>query len=524
VNLASVLTEHASRAPDRPALTFHGRPITYAHLDDSVNRVAAVLQSAGVQPDDRVGLMLGNVPEFAYALYGTWRAGAVAVPLNVMLTPAEASHILADAGAQTVVVQMGYLPTVLAARDSVPDVRTVLVIAGPPVPSGTVSFEKEMQRAGRPRPAEREEGDLALLQYTSGTTGRPKGAMLTLRNLQANLDQMDAVEASRIREDDVVLVVLPLFHIYGLNVVLGTALRAGATAALVERFDPEETLRVIETQRVSVLPGAPPMYTAWLSAAEASEEAFSSVRVALSGAAPLPAEVAEAFRTRFGLSIWDSYGLTEAGPGVATSALGEEIPPGSIGRPLPGVEVRLVDEDGRDVEEGDPGEIVVRGPNVFSGYWDEETETKEAFLPEGWLRTGDVAVRDDEGYLYLVDRKKDLIIVSGFNVYPVEVEDVLLQHDAVAEAGVIGIADERTGEAVKAFIVLREGAEVTREEILEFARGSLARFKLPKEIEIVPSLPRHATGKVLRRALRGEEVLRGDDPGSTGPVRGRSRL
>jgi long-chain acyl-CoA synthetase len=513
VNLASVLTEHASSTPDRPALTFHGRPMTYAQLDDAVDRAAAVLQTAGVEPGDRVGLMLGNVPEFVHALYGTWRAGAVAVPLNVMLTPTEVRHILEDARAETVVVQMGYLPTLLAVRDELSDLRTVLVIAGPPVPSGTRSFEKGMQSAGRPRQIEREPGDLALLQYTSGTTGRAKGAMLTVGNLQANLDQMDSVEASKVRESDTVLVVLPLFHIYGLNVVLGAGLRAGATAVLVERFEPNETLRVIESQRVTVLPGAPPMYTGWLSTPGASEEAFSSVRLALSGAAPLPAETVQAFRTRFGPTIWDSYGLTEAGPGVTTSALEEEVPAGSIGRPLPGVEVRLVDEDGRDVEEGDPGEIVVRGPNVFSGYWGDEAETKEAFLPDGWLRTGDVAVSDDEGNLFLVDRKKDLIIVSGFNVYPVEVEEVLLQHDAVAEAGVIGIPDDRTGEAVKAFIVLREGAEATPEEVMDFARESLARFKVPKEIEISSSLPRHVTGKVLRRALRGEEVLGGSEPG-----------
>jgi long-chain acyl-CoA synthetase len=513
VNLASVLTEHASSTPDRPALTFHGRPVTYAQLDDAVDRAAAVLQSVGVAPGDRVGLMLGNVPEVVSSLYGTWRAGGVAVPLNVMLTPAEVSHTLGDAGAETVVVQMGYLPTVLAAREQLSDLRTVLVIAGPPVPSGTRSFEKEMQSAGTPRRVERKEGDLALLQYTSGTTGRAKGAMLTLGNLHANLDQMDAVEPSRIREDDVVLMVLPLFHIYGLNVVLGTAVRAGATAVLVEGFEPEETLRTIASQRVTVVPGAPPMYTAWLASPDASEEAFSSVRVALSGAAPLPAETAEAFKTRFGLTIWDSYGLTEAGPGVTTSAGEEGGPAGSIGRPLPGVEVRLIDDDGRDVEEGDPGEIVVRGPNVFSGYWGDETETKEAFLPDGWLRTGDVALSDEDGNLFLVDRKKDLIIVSGFNVYPAEVEDVFLEHDAVAEAGVIGIPDDRTGEAVKAFVVFREGAEATPEELLDLARESLARFKLPKEIEIVPSLPRHITGKVLRRALRGEEVLGGPEPG-----------
>jgi long-chain acyl-CoA synthetase len=319
---------------------------------------------------------------------------------------------------------------------------------------------------------------------------------------------MDGVERSRVVADDVVLTVLPLYHIYGLNVVLGTALHAGAAVVLAERFDPGETLDLIDRYRVTVVPGAPPMYSAWLQLPEAGESAFRSVRVALSGAAPLPPEVSVAFRERFGVTIWDSYGLTEAGPGVTTNA-GDDPRPGSIGRPLPGVEIRLVDEAGSDVEDEDPGEIVVRGPNLFAGYWGQERESKEAFLEGGWLRTGDVAVRDDEGYLYLVDRKKDLIIVSGFNVYPAEVEEVLVRHPAVAEAAVVGMPDERTGEAVRALVVLREGASATDEEIIDFARTHLARFKIPKVMEIVPALPKHATGKVLRRAVRGEELLGG---------------
>ena len=468
-----------------------------------MDRAAAVLQSTGIGPGDRVALVLGNVPEFVHALYGTWRAGGAAVPVNVMLTPEEIGHIVRDSGATTAVAQMSFLPNVLAAREVAPGLRTVLVVAGPPVPRGTVSFEKEMERAGTARPPDGSEDDLALLQYTSGTTGRPRGAMLTARNLIANREQMDAVPATRILEDDVVLAVLPLFHIYGLNVVLGTALRAGATVALVERFDPEGAMREIRRHRVTVLPGAPPMYSAWLGVPDADEEAFGSVRLALSGAATLLPDVAEAFRLRFGVEVFDSYGLTEAGPAVTTSATGERARPGSIGVPLPGLEVRLVGEDGTDVEEGDPGEIAVRGPNVFSGYWQDETATKEAFLEGGWLRTGDVAVRDEDGYLFLVDRKTDLIIVSGFNVYPAEVEGVLLRQEKVAEAVVIGVADAQTGEAVKAFVVLREGEEATPEEILGFASGSLARFKLPREVEVVPSLPRHVTGKVLRRALRG---------------------
>jgi long-chain acyl-CoA synthetase len=313
-----------------------------------------------------------------------------------------------------------------------------------------------------------------------------------------------------VTEDDVVLAVLPLFHIYGLNVVLGASLHAGATVVLSERFDPEETLDLVERHRVTILPGAPPMFAGWLGLPHVREGAFHSVRVALSGAAPLAPELASTFRERFGVTIWDSYGLTEAGPAVTTSAGRDDPPAGSIGGPLPGVEVRLVDEQGHDVEEGDPGEIVVRGPNVFAGYWRRDADSSDAFLDGAWLRTGDVAVRDDDGNLYLVDRKKDLIIVSGFNVYPGEVEDVLLRHPSVAEAAVVGMPDERTGEAVRALVVLEKDAEATPDEIVEFARTSLARFKVPSVLEVVSSLPKHVTGKVLRRAVRGEEILRAE--------------
>ncbi|MCA1727806.1 MAG: long-chain fatty acid--CoA ligase [Actinobacteria bacterium] len=518
MNVSALLAASAERVPDKPALLFRGRPVTYAQLEDAVGRTASALAGLGVGPGDRVGLLLGNVPEFVYALYGTFRAGAIAVPMNVMLTPEEVGYILADAGARTVVCEMGYLPTILAVRDRLAYLESVVVVAGPPVPPGTVSFE-EIVGAAQAKLDQAASGtdDLAVLQYTSGTTANPKGAMLTHGNLTANLEQMGAVGSMRIAQDDVVLLVLPMFHIYALNVVLGMTLHSGATAVLLERFHPGEALRLIREHAVTVLPGAPPMYVAWLATGDAPEDAFSSVRVAVSGAAPLPPEVLPGFEERFGLTIWDSYGLTEAGPAVTTGAQGDRAVPGSIGLPLPGLEVRLIDEDGEDVEEGDPGEIVVRGPNVFGGYWGKEEDSRSAFLEGGWLRTGDVAVRDDEGYLYLVDRKKDLIIVSGFNVYPHEVEEVLVRHPDVEEAAVIGVPDPRTGETVKALVVPRQGAELSPDEVTEFAGGSLARFKVPRYVEVVPSLPKHVTGKVLRRALRGEELLGGTGSPGAGP-------
>ena len=500
-SVPDLLAASARARGEHPALIFGDRRISYADLDRRVDAATAALHGRGVRAGDRVALLLGNVPAFVEAMYGAMRLGAAVAPLNVMFTPEELGFILADAETRVVVVEPAHLPTVLAVRDRIGSLEHVLVTGDRPAPPGTEPFEELIAAGATPPDVSVGEEDLALLAYTSGTTARPKGAMLTHGNLLANLEQISAVLALKEAASDVVLLVLPLFHIYALNVVLGVTLREGATALLVERFDPLESLELIERHRVTVLPGAPPMFTAWLAAAEERDADLSSVRLAVSGAAPLPAEVLEAFRRRFGVTIWEGYGLTEAAPAVTTNALGEVAKGDSIGLPLPGVELRLVDEEGEEVADGDPGEIVVRGPNVFRGYRNRPEETEASFR-EGWLRTGDVAVRDEDGYLFIVDRKKDLIIVSGFNVFPKEVEDAIVTHPAVAECAVVGVADERTGEAVKALVQLRPGQRATEEDILEHCRGTLARFKWPRHIEFVDALPRHVTGKVLRRALR----------------------
>jgi long-chain acyl-CoA synthetase len=325
--------------------------------------------------------------------------------------------------------------------------------------------------------------------------------MLTHGNLLANLDQMAQAPLLAEAEDDVALLALPMFHIYALNVILGLTLRVGASAVLMERFDALGSLDAVERHKVTILFGAPPMFVAWLNTPGVDRYDLSSVRLAISGAAPLPGAVLEDFRKRLGITIWEGYGLTETAPGVTSNAMGERAKPSSIGRPLPGVEVRIVDAHGEDVEEGDPGEILVRGPNVFQGYWRQEESTKDA-IRDGWLHTGDVGYADEDGYIFLVDRKKDLIIVSGFNVYPREVEDALYRHPKVADVAVIGVPHPYTGEAIKAFIVLKPGEGATEEEILDFSRKYLARFKLPGVIEFVGELPHLPTGKVLKRALR----------------------
>lgn len=504
MNLADLLRTAADSFGAKPALIFGGRSISYEELDERVDNTAAALAALGVGRGDRVALVAGNIPEFAYALYGALRAGAAVCPLNVMSTAQETVAMLADSGAKVAVVELPYLPDLLSARDGLAELQTILVIGGPPAPAGTVSLEAALGRAEDAPELSIGPEDLALVAYTSGTTAAPRGAMLTHGNLAANLEQMSSVPVLAEGPDDVALLALPLFHVYALNAILGLTVKAGATAVLVERFDPLESLDTVRRNAVTLLFGVPTMFASWLRAVESSvgRAAFSSVRLGVCGAAPLPPEIFGAFRDRFGVLIWEGYGLTEAGPAVTTNAMGARPKPGSIGLPLPGMEVRLVGEDGEDVEEGDPGELLVKGPNVFTGYWGRPNVTDEV-LDEGWLRTGDVAVRDDEGYLFLVDRKKDLVIVSGFNVFPREVEEAIAEHPGVAEAAVVAIPDQSTGEAVQAWVVPREGAVLGAEEILDFLRPRLARFKLPRDVRVVGELPHHATGKVLRRMLRG---------------------
>jgi long-chain acyl-CoA synthetase len=325
--------------------------------------------------------------------------------------------------------------------------------------------------------------------------------MLTHGNLSANLDQGLANPARPHGVDEVALAVLPLFHVFGLNAVLGLTLRIGGTVVLVERFDPHSTLAAVAEHGVTVLSGVPTMWAAWAGLPDAEPGALASVRDAVSGAAPLDPAVRRTVRDRFGLDLTEGYGLTEASPAV-TSGLGHDAPDGSIGVPLPGVQVRLVDTEGQDALVGDPGEIWVRGPNVFAGYWDDPEATAAALTPDGWLRTGDTAVVDDDGFLWLVDRTKDVIIVSGFNVFPGEVEDVLAMHPAVEAAAVVGVPHPHSGEGVRAYVVVRDGAHVDEDALVEHACRHLARYKCPSSIAFVDDLPHGLTGKLLRRALR----------------------
>ena len=361
-------------------------------------------------------------------------------------------------------------------------------------------------------PVARGAEDLAVLLFTAGTAGPPKAAMLTHGSLLANLEQLQGHAGLRIEATDVALGVLPFFHVFGLNVVLDLALLAGASVALVDHFHPAEALARVRRDRVTVIAAVPAVYAAWsaLSVDDAPADALSGVRLCVSGAAALPFDVARQMHARFGVGVHEGYGLTEASPVVTTSAVVAQPRRGSIGPPLPGIDVRLVDTEDRDVLEGDPGEILVRGPNVFAGYWDDADATAQVLTGDGWLRTGDIAVADEDGWLTLVERAKDVIIVSGFNVFPGEVEEAIADHPAVAEVAVIGEPHPRTGETVVAFVVPVAGAQPDPVELLRHAGRRLARYKLPTRVEVVSELPRSFTGKLLRRELSAaDEATRG---------------
>jgi long-chain acyl-CoA synthetase len=497
MNLADLLRDTARRLPGKQALAYgQSSPdasLTWAEVDGKADGVAAGLVRMGVQPGDRVVIAMYNIPQFIFSLYGIIRAGAVAVPLNVMLTEAETKKILDDAEPRIVLAGGPFGQQVASVAKTVSSVEHVVQTDDW---SDLETAEGSVDSVGG-------DDELAVLAYTSGTTGVPKGAMLSHANLLENLDQQMSIPHDTVYEDDVILLSLPLFHIFGLNVPLGLMVKNGASGVLLERFDPVPTLRVIEERRITVLCGAPPMYFAWTTTPGADQYDLSSVRLAISGAAPIAENVIKDFRELFGLDIDEGYGLTETSPTLTSNRMAEKPRPGSVGKPLPGIELRIVDEAGKDVELGDPGEIIVKGPNVFRGYWRDEKATEEVFV-DGWMRTGDVAVKDDEGFLYLVDRKRDLVIVSGFNVFPSEVEHALLENPKVREAGVIGVPHEYRGETIKAYVVLVSGEESSEEELLDDVGTRLARFKLPESIEIVNELPRLLTGKVLRRALRKE--------------------
>jgi long-chain acyl-CoA synthetase len=498
VNLAEIIDGHDA---EHVAIISRNRTTTYGELADLVARARGGFSANGVGAGDRVAIVCSNGVPFVVAYLAVLGIGAVAVPLNPTSPAAELTSQVATVGAVAVAVDR----TGSAAwRDvepaAVPTVRTVIATDGADIPDAVDAGDVMASAPGAVRDVAAD--DVAALLFTSGTAGAPRAAMLTHGSMRANLDQ-----ARRSREHlsagDVCYGVIPLYHVYGLNVVLGQTLLSGATLLLVQRFDPATAVDSIRERGVTVVYGAPSMWVPFSQFEEAPADSFATVRIASSGAAKLPVSAAERLERRFGLVVAEGYGLTEASP-VVTSSVGLAPRHGSVGAVLDGIDLRIVDEAGADVLVGDAGELWVRGPNVFAGYLDDEEATARVLTGDGWLRTGDIGYCDEDGYVYLVDRAKDLIIVSGFNVFPAEVEDVLLSHPGVVEAGVVSVPHPHTGEAVKAFVVAGRnggGGVLDEETLIDYCRDHLARYKCPSKIVIVDELPRNAAGKLLRRSL-----------------------
>lgn len=528
-DVADLVATASVEAPERLALVeVGGRSLTWAALEDEVARVASGLNQLHVLGGHRVMIVLGNRLEFVTSYLGVLRARAVAVPVNPKSNAYDLARMLADSGARLVVSDG---QTIGVVREAVELVRRA--VAGSPVEGAGVLEPDLLARAQSARVVlldeTPEQGEtayadlvaappapvaavpdperLAVLLYTAGTSGRPRAAMLTHRALIANIEQVSDMETPMMHGDDVVLGVLPLFHVYGLNAVLGSVLRHRAKLVLVDSFDPEGTLNLIDDEAISVLPVAPPVFAHW-NARDLLKERLGPVRLVLSGSAVLTSEVIKEFVSRTGLDVHQGYGLTEAAPVVTTTLRGDDPRTGSVGSPLPGVEVRLVDEHTGHLEGDDPGEIQIRGDNLFSGYWPDGADGPAA---DGWWSTGDVGYLDPDGALFLVDRVRDMVVVSGFNVYPSEVEDAIRAVDGVLEVAVIGVDDPETGEAVVAYVVPFASAgdpAALEAAVAEHVSTRLARFKQPSRIEVVDTLPTTVTGRVEKGRLRGIERRR----------------
>ena len=498
MNLAEIIQSHPA---EHPAVISGGTITTYGELRDRVARLRGGLRAHGVQGGERVVLIAANNMTFVESYLAIVGMGAVAVPLNPSSPAPEVAAEIGATSAVAVIVDSsaarlwpGVDPAttpcvrlVVGPTGTEPGGRDVAVVAYDDLftadPLDVVGVDPHSD---------------AVLIFTSGTAGAPQAARLSHANLRANLQQMHDAPGD-VSSDDVFYGVIPLCHVYGLNGVLGAVLHEGATLVLAQRFDPSTAIDSIRDRRVTVVVGVPPMWQQFAALPDVDHDAFASVRIATSGAARLPVETMIQIRDRFGIEIAEGYGLTEASP-VVTNAVGQPWRPGSVGRSLVGVEIRLVDTDGNDVPQGDTGEIWVRGANVFTGYLDQEA-TARVLTADGWLRTGDIGTTDDDGNLYLVDRSKDLIIVNGFNVFPAEVEGVLAEHPEIAEAGVVGVAHPSTGEAVKAFVVRATGSTIDEEAVIGWSEDHLARYKCPSKVLFVDELPRNLSGKIIRRQL-----------------------
>jgi long-chain acyl-CoA synthetase len=489
-NLATILTESAAKFPEREAVKLDDAVFNYKLLDEASARVASMLKAKGLQPGDRVGIMLPNVPYFPVAYYGVLRAGGVVVPMNVLLTKREVGFYLKDPGAKIVFAWHDFLE---AAQTGADEAGAEVINVKPGEIEGEIfAHEPDFDVA------DVADDDTAVILYTSGTTGQPKGAELTHSNLKLNAEA--SASLFDLDETVVVLGALPLFHSFGQTCGMNATISRGGCLSLIPRFDPAKALEIIQRDKVKVFEGVPTMYGAMLHLPNRGDYDTSSLELCASGGAALPVELLRGFDEAFHCKVLEGYGLSETSPVASFNHPDKERKAGSIGTPIRGVEMKVVDEDGRDLPVGEVGEIVIKGHNVMKGYWNKPDATADA-IKDGWFHSGDMAKVDDDGYFFIVDRKKDMIIRGGYNVYPREIEEVLYEHPAVREAAVVGVPHDDLGEEVGAAVVLKDGESVSADELQAYMKENVAAYKYPRHIWFVSELPKGPTGKILKREI-----------------------
>ena len=492
MNLAASLARNAADNPDRVAIHLGDQTTSYGELDDQSARVAGLLAARGIAPGTPIGIMLPNVPEFASVYYGILRTGAVVVPMNPLLKAREIAYYLGDSGA----------PVIFAWHVTAPEVEIGAKEAGAEAILVDPATFPDILATASPAPqvVDRAAYDTAVVLYTSGTTGHPKGAELTHANLINNVE-VSAADLFQLGPDDLIFGGLPLFHAFGQTCTLNAAIMTGASLTVLPRFDAAKALEILADQRVTIFAGVPTMFSALLHVPDRSGYDVSALRLCISGGAAMPVEVLRQFEDAFDCIVLEGYGLSETSPVASFNHPGRERKPGSIGTPIRGVEMRVVDASGAEVPQGEVGEIAIRGHNIMKGYLNRPEATAEAVSDDGWFRTGDIGRVDEDGYYYIVDRKKDLIIRGGYNIYPREIEEVLYEHPEVAEAAVVGIPHPELGEEVGAAVALKPGATVTPDELRSYVKSQVAAYKYPRRVWIVDALPKGPTGKILKKEI-----------------------
>jgi long-chain acyl-CoA synthetase len=490
MNLAQTILDAGQEDPDHIAVKLDDVELSYKLLSGATAHMVGLLREHGVKPGDRVGIMLPNVPYFAVCYYGILRAGAIVVPMNVLLKKREVGYYLTDPEAKLLIAWNDFAE---AAQTGAEEAGAECLLVKPG------EFENQVGAAEAVTDvAETDDGDTAVILYTSGTTGQPKGAELSNANLARN------AEASRglfgLGSEAVVLGALPLFHTFGQTCGMNATLGGGGTLTLIPRFDPAKALEIIQRDEVNVFQGVPTMYGAMLHLDNRDDYDVSSLKVCASGGSAMPVELMRGFEEAFGCKVLEGYGLSESSPVASFNHPDRERKPGSIGTPIKGVEMKVVDDDGNEVEQGDVGEIVIKGHNVMNGYWKREDATAETIV-DGWLHTGDIGKVDEDGYFFIVDRKKEMIIRGGYNVYPREIEEVLYEHPDVREAAVLGIPSDEYGEEVAAAVALKDGASTSPEDLRSYLKEQVAGYKYPRKVWLVDELPKGPTGKILKREI-----------------------